>query len=301
MKQLNLKLKSELGTVQTQIFINPFNLVTRAGVNSWKDFLFYTMEINKIYNEDCLLTMDKLVSKVDAIITSPPYNTARTGANERAFKNYENRYDIHLDNKTDNEYIDWSVSLFNGYDKILKQNGTVLYNISYSSENTALIWKFVSGIIEKTNFITADVIVWKKNSAIPNNVSHNKLTRICEFIFVFVRKNELDTFFMNKKVTGISDSRQKYYENKFNFIEAPNNDRSNGLNKATFSSVLVRSLLLLYTKPGDLVYDSFMGTGTTANACVIENRNYLGSELSAEQCRYAEKRLSDKMSQSQLF
>jgi len=34
MKQLNLKLQTELGTVQTQTFINPFNLITRAGVNS---------------------------------------------------------------------------------------------------------------------------------------------------------------------------------------------------------------------------------------------------------------------------
>jgi len=50
MKQLNLKLKSELGTVQTQIFINPFNLVTRAGVNSWKDFLFYD-RIPKVFRK----------------------------------------------------------------------------------------------------------------------------------------------------------------------------------------------------------------------------------------------------------
>ena len=33
------------------------------------------MEINKIYNEDCLLTMKKLDGKVNAVITSPPYNT----------------------------------------------------------------------------------------------------------------------------------------------------------------------------------------------------------------------------------
>ena len=260
------------------------------------------MGINKIYNEDCLLTMQGLESKsIDSVITSPPYNTSRVSNSERARKENEARYDIHLDNKTDVEYLDWSIELFNGYDKILKPNGSVLYNISYSSENTDLIWKFVAEIINKTNFTTADTIIWKKDSAIPNNTSHNKLTRICEFVFVFARKNELDTFFMNKEVTSVNSTCQKYYENKFNFIDAKNNDGSNDLNKATFSSEFVRKLLLLYTKPNDLIYDSFMGTGTTAEACIIEKRNYIGSELSVQQCKYAEKRLGIRISQPTLF
>ena len=257
---------------------------------------------NKIFCEDCFETMSNMDNgSIDAIITSPPYNTARTGTNDRAFKNYENRYDIHLDNKTDKEYLQWSVDIFNYYDKILKPNGAILYNISYSSENTDLIWKFVAEIINKTPFTTADTIIWKKDCAIPNNVSHNKLTRICEFVFVFARKKEIDTFTMNKSITSVSKTGQKFYENKFNFIDAPNNDGSNNLNKATFSSDFVRHLLLLYTKEGDLIYDSFMGTGTTAEACVIEKRNYIGSELSQEQCRYAEKRLGIRISQPTLF
>jgi DNA modification methylase len=59
--------------------------------------------------------------------------------------------------------------------------------------------------------------------------------------------------------------------------------------------------LLLYTKENDLIYDSFMGTGTTANACIIEKRNYIGSEISEEQCKYAEKRLNIRISQPELF
>lgn len=259
------------------------------------------MEINKIYNEDCFVTMLNMDKKIDAIITSPPYNTSRCTNSERALKENEARYDIHLDNKTDIEYLDWSVNLFFAYDKILKENGTILYNISYSSENTDLIWKFVAEIINKTNFTTADTIVWKKDSAIPNNTSHNKLTRICEFIFVFVRKNELDTFFMNKEITSTNLNGQNYYENKFNFIDARNNDGTNNLNKATYSTELVRKLILIYTKENDLIYDSFMGTGTTANACIIEKRNYIGSELSDEQCKYAEKRLGKSKSKLTLF
>lgn len=264
-------------------------------------------ETNKIYNEDCIVTMKNslLPQSIDSIITSPPYNTARTGTNERAFKNYENRYDIHLDNKTDEEYLQWSVDLFNGYDNILKPNGSVLYNISYSSENTDLIWKFVAEIIYKTKFTTADTIIWQKDCAIPNNVSSNKLTRICEFVFVFARKTELHTFFMNKRITSVSKTGQNFYENKFNLIKAKNNDGSNDFNKATFSSEFVRKILSLYTKPNDLIYDSFMGTGTTAIACIMENRKFVGSELSENQCMYANKRIADlikiKEQQTSLF
>jgi DNA modification methylase len=258
-------------------------------------------KINTIYNEDCFETIKQMPKIIDVVLTSPPYNTSRVSNSERARKENEARYDIHLDNKTDAEYLDWSVDLFKGYDKILKQNGTVLYNISYSSENTDLIWKFVAEIINKTNFTTADTIVWKKDSAIPNNTSHNKLTRICEFVFVFVRKTELDTFFMNKSVTSCNDKGQKYYENIFNFIDAKNNDGSNDLNKATFSSEFARKLLKMYAQPNATIYDSFMGTGTTAESCIIEKMNFVGSELSKAQCDYASKRLNIRISQPTLF
>ena len=258
-------------------------------------------KINTIYNEDCFETMKRMPKIIDVILTSPPYNTARVSNSERSLGNYEGRYDIHLDNKTDAEYLEWSVALFNEYDKILKQNGTILYNISYSSENTDLIWKFVAEIINRTNFTTADTIIWKKDSALPNNVSHNKLTRICEFVFVFARKTELDTFFMNKNITSTNDKGQKYYENVFNFIDAKNNDGSNNLNKATFSSEFVRKLLIIYAKSNANIYDSFMGSGTTAESCIIEKLNFIGSEISKAQCEYAVKRLNIRISQPTLF
>ena len=47
-----------------------------------------------------------------------------------------------------------------------------------------------------------------------------------------------------------------------------------------------------YTDWNDIVYDSFIGTGTTAVACtLLNNLNYIGSELSAEQCSFAESRI----------
>ena len=252
------------------------------------------VEKNKIYNEDCLITMKKLENKVDAIITSPPYNIIRPNSLDRG-------YDIYKDDKTNDEYIEWTLNIFNNYNSILKKDGIVLYNMSYGTENTILMSLTIADIIRKTNFTLADIIVWKKTTATPNNVSHNKMTRIVEYIYVFCRKDEFYTFNCNKEKLNERESGQSIYENIYNFISAKNNDLSNELNKATFSTELVRKLLLLYTKENDLVYDSFMGTGTTANACIIENRNYIGSEISKQQCEYAEKRLIPLKQQQKLF
>lgn len=249
-----------------------------------------------LYNEDCFLTMENIVKehkKVDVILTSPPYNTARTVKTQKAMDTYNNRYDIYLDSKTTDEYADWTLKLFEAYDSILKENGVILYNISYGSEQPNDMWNAIAKLISESNFMIAEQIVWKKKSALPNNVSPNKLTRICEPVFVFVRKSEYKTYNANKKVKSIrKDTGQKYYENIFNFIEAPNNDGANKLNKATFSSDLCKQLLTIYAQENAIVYDSFMGTGTTAVACKEMNLNCIGSELSKAQYEFSIERLN---------
>jgi DNA modification methylase len=219
-------------------------------------------KLNKIFNEDCFVTMEKFNKEIDVILTSPPYNTSRTDKYSMSKDKYNSRYIDFLDNKTDQEYIDWTVDLFNSYEKIIKTNGCVLYNLSYSSENTHLIWLTVAEIIKQTNFTVADTIVWKKKSAIPNNRSSNKLTRITEYVFVFCRKEEFKTFKTNKKaVSVIEKTGQKNYENIYNFVEAKNNDGTCSLNKATFSSDLCKKLLYIYAPKNAVIYDSFMAQG----------------------------------------
>lgn len=254
--------------------------------------------IIEIFNEDCITTMDKMIKdnvKCDLVLTSPPYNTCRLSKTQKSFDNYNNRYDIHLDNMTDEEYCNWTVDIFNHYDKILNKNGCVLYNMSYGNENPNTMWLAISDILRKTNFMIADTIIWKKRSALPNNVSHNKLTRIIEYVFVLCRKDEYKTFNCNKKVKSYNSKGQKYYENIFNFVEAKNNDGTNPYNKATYSTELCEKLLNIYAKEGNTIYDSFMGTGTTAVACVKLNMNCYGSELSKNQCDFAIERIKNEI------
>ena len=266
------------------------------------------MEINKIYNEDCLKTMDKMDRDfIDCIITSPPYNISKNkmrdnGLKVNAHSRYKsgNFYDEYNDNLTEREYLDFTINLFNKYNKVLKKGGCVIYNMSYNKSNPNLMNLAISEVIKNTNFNIQDILIWKKPYSIPYPMSNKRLRRICEFIYIFIKKDSLNEFEMNKKIINIENGKN-VYETIDNYIEAINNDGSNELNKATFSTELVRKLIKIYNKKDSIIYDSFMGTGTTANACIIEGMNFVGSELSKKQCEYANKRIQKELNQTKLF
>jgi site-specific DNA-methyltransferase (adenine-specific)/modification methylase len=257
------------------------------------------MELNKIYNEDCLITMKDNIDKncVNVILTSPPYNmTKRKGG----YADKQKRYDEYEDWKNEDEYVKWTINIFNSFNNILKENGVVLYNFSYSIENPSLPYRIVCEILNNTEFTIADTIVWKKGTAIPHPASYNRLNRIYEFVYVFCRKKELLTFETNKEVVKTSPKGQNYYEIIDNFIIARNNDGSNPYNKATYSTELCDKLLGIYAKDKSIVYDPFMGTGTSAMSCLKRDLKYIGSELSLNQIEYFNERLLNKQIQKEL-
>ena len=251
---------------------------------------------NKIFNEDCFATMERMKAnggKVDCVLTSPPYNmTKRKGGYADT-----GRYDVYQDWKSEEEYIQWTIDLFNGFNDILNKDRVVLYNFSYSIENPALPYKLVSSIIEKTDFTLIDTIIWKKKNGLPFPANGKRLCRIWEYVFVFVRKGEVETYVNNRRVNSVSEKTgQKYYEAIYNYVDAANNDGKCPLNQATYSSELCLKLMDIYCLDGYVVYDPFMGTVTTAVACVKRGGgiSYIGSEISEKQCEFAEKRIEEE-------
>lgn len=255
------------------------------------------MHLNKIYNMDCVDGLKQMVTdgnKVDCILTSPPYNIIRPNQNDRG-------YDLYNDGMSNDEYCDWIVSLFNLFDRILNKEGKIIWNMSYGSENTECMNLTIADILRKTNFTLADILIWRKSSAYPNDMSKNKLTRICEFVYVFCRRSEFNTFNTNKRITSVRPTGQNNYENIFNIFEAANNDVATKLNKATFSTDFVTKLLEIYCNKAETVLDPFMGTGTTAVACKRRGNKYIGFELSANQCEYADNWLNNTKTIASLF
>ena len=247
----------------------------------------------EIYKGDCLKVMDELIEKcikVDSVITSPPYNISRKNGDD-----YSTKYGTYKDTLDNKEYIEWQTSLFNKIDLILNKNGVILYNINYGGENTDTLWLLLASIINNTNFTIIDQIAWKKKTAIPNNVSGRALTRIVENIFVIARKSELNTFMSNKKIISVSKSNQNIYENVYNFIEAPNNDKGEWckIHKATYSVDLCEKLINMYVNKNKTILDPFMGSGTTGVACKHLNRNFIGIELDKDYFNIAKKRIDE--------
>lgn len=209
-----------------------------------------------IYCEDCLETMKKRISEnsVDMILTSPPYNINR----------HDFQYDKYKDKKDSEEYSNFILNVFHSFEKILKLNGVIIWNWSFGNSNISQFFILLSKIITETDFELKDRIIWKKNCAMPDNLTPNKLTRIVEDVFIFGRKGQ--TINTNKRQSSVRKSGQKMYKPIYNFIEAKNNDGLNNLNKAIFSTELVIKLLDIYGKKEMYLFDPFIGTGTTAVA-----------------------------------
>ena len=263
----------------------------------------------QVRNEDCLTTINKIKEqgkKINLVITSPPYNKSRHSSQSKKMKQmetYNSMYDGYDDTMDNEDYYNWQCNIINKIDEILSENGVILYNLSYSNENPDCMWGLIENIRHKTNFMIAEQITWLKKSALPQNVSHNKLTRLTEYIFVLCRKSEYKTYITNKKVTKENSKGQKYYENIYNVIKAPNNDGPCNLNKATFSSDMVLELLKIYARPNSIIYDPFMGTGTTGigvekygNGCIC-----IGSEISEKQVEYSKERLNKFLDDNNLL
>ena len=253
------------------------------------------LELNKIYNEDCFDTMKKMEDKsINLILTSPPYNmTKRKGGYADS-----GRYDVYKDWKTEEEYLEFTKNAFDEFNRIVVDNGVVLYNFGYSIENPALPYKLVTHIVTNTNWRLVDTICWKKSSGLPFPANKCRLSRTWEYIFVFSKSGMENDFFIDKGIASVSSkTKQTYYNVFYNFIDAKNNDaKTSKINQATFSSELVIKLLNLYADSNDfIVYDPFMGTGTTAVGCILSNKhpNFIGSEISDEQVKYSLNRIEE--------
>lgn len=249
------------------------------------------VRLNTIYNENCFITMDNMVSanfKVDTILTSPPYNmTKRKGGYADT-----GRYDVYEDWKNEKDYLQWTIDLYNKFDLILKPKRSIIYNFSYSIENPSLPYKLISEVEKNTVFRLVDTIIWKKKCGLPFPANGKRLSRNWEFVFVFAREREMNTYENNRRIKSISASTgQKYYEAIYNFVDAPNNDGKCPYNQATYSSELCDKLLNIYAQDSWIVYDPFMGSGTTAVACRRRGLNYIGSEISENQYNYANERI----------
>jgi len=242
---------------------------------------------NEIYCGDTVKTMEEIAdNSINLILTSPPYLASIRKDNHK----YPGASDQIKDNQTIKDYLDWMIEIFTQYERILKKDGVLAFNFSYTTFNPSLPYDLINEVFKHTGFRIYDTIAWKKKSAMPVSGHPNRVTRIVEMVYIFAKT---PTFTANKSISTISKTGQKYFNNYYNFLEAKNNDGKVDGHEATFSTEFAKFFIDLYSKEGDIVLDNFSGTGTTACTAKRMNRRYIGIDLVEKYCEYARNRISN--------
>ena len=255
------------------------------------------METNKVHNENCLDTMSRMENNfIDLTVTSPPYDNLRT----------YNGYCFDFENVAKELY------------RVTKQGGVVVWVVgdatingseSGTSFRQALYFKEIG-------FNLHDTMIWHKNNPTPQ-IKTKRYTQCWEYMFIFSKGivntcNYIfeDCLHAGKKTyrTGDSEFRKQSSDAKKGLITQTNNTKilknlwttnvgtpvANKFTKkhpAIFPEQLANDHIISWSNEGDLVYDPFMGSGTTAKMSILNNRNWIGSEISLEYCDIIKERL----------
>jgi DNA modification methylase len=238
--------------------------------------IYDTLQPNTIYHEKCEETMSRMPDGyVDLTITSPPYNAGnRSGIGDDMYNEY-------CDDLSQQEYEAW---LFRVIDELLRVTKRhVFLNIQMLGNNKLTVLEIFGRYKHKIK----DRMVWNKNIA-PPHISPGVMNSKFEDRIILSNINPHSKKFddaiwnqgsFNNVIEGRNASSNKYAK----------------FNKATFPSYLPRTILNHFGTKDDLVYDPFTGTGTTPEACIIEQRSYIGSEMDGDQCKITNQRLINEV------
>jgi len=242
------------------------------------------LEINKIYNVDCIDGLKNTEdNSIDLIFTSPPYNIGI-------------EYDIYKDNLDWIEYYNWCEKWLTECLRVLKSDGRIAINhyISMRKDgvNTSPLSEFYN-IMKNIGFKHYSMLVWMDNTISAGtawgswlSASSPNIMNPYEGVLIMYK----DQWKKNSK--GISDIEKEDFINlSHGLIKA--RPETKGLTKANFSESFASKIIKMLSYQEDLILDPFIGSGTTAKVAKDNNRNFIGFELSPSYCEIAEKRLNN--------
>ena len=227
------------------------------------------IELNKIYNEDCLDGMKRIPDgSVDLIVTDPPYliNYSRHVKGHR----FENK--ILNDNNPEliSKYIKECY-------RILKNNSAMYMFASHKTVD------FFKQELEDTGFNVKNMIIWDKQRQGMGDTST-----------VFGFQYEL-IFFVSK---GQPKIRGKRLSDIWSFPKVVGRNQVHQNQKPI---ELIERCVTKHSNEGDVVFDGFLGSGTTAIACLNTNRNFIGFELDKGYFDIATKRIEEHKQQLEMI
>ena len=263
------------------------------------------MELNKIYNEDCLDTMAKMPDNfINLTVTSPPYD------NLRQYNGYS----------FDFESI--AKELF----RVTKQGGVVVWIVgdeTVKGSETGTSFKQAL-FFKEIGFNLHDTMIYQKSNPIP--IQHNRYQPCFEYMFILskgkhnafnpimentvnpsgkltITQREKDGSKNHGSGYGYKRNSKRYRHNVWKYNVGKNQTTKDSVafeHPAIFPEQLANDHIISWSNEGDLVYDPFMGSGTVAKMCILNNRNWIGSEISSEYCEIIEERIKKAITAKQL-
>lgn len=232
-----------------------------------------------IYNEDCLATMGRMGDEsIDLVVTSPPYD------NLRKYNGYSFDFE----------------SVAKELWRTIKPGGVVVWVVgdaTIQGSETGTSFKQAL-FFKELGFNLHDTMIWEKTGRLP---TQDRYYAIFEYMFIFSKgKPKAMNFIVDhqnvksgqvrQKDATINKGEHKKGSGTFltkEFSRRPNiwklHNRGNGTSHpAVFPQQLAEDHITTWSNPGDLVYDPFIGSGTTALAALKLGRAQLGSEISRE-------------------
>lgn len=233
------------------------------------------MNSNKIniYNTDCYEHIKKIPdSSIDLILTDPPYNISQYSTGNIKIKGR---------NEINNDIADWDDIVFepkkllNDFKRILKPNGNIFVFTSYNQ-----IGKWHEAF--DSEFDTFQFFVWHKTNPVPKFYKNGFLNS-CEIILCIWDKGHNWNF-----------SKQNEMHN---FFESPICMRperiQNPKHPAQKPIKLLKHIITIASNEGDVVFDPFMGVGSTGVASYLLNRDFIGCEIDESYYNASVKRIED--------
>lgn len=264
------------------------------------------IEINKLYCESNTDTMARMPDGfVDLTVTSPPYD------NLRDYKIYSFDFE----------------SIAKELYRITKQGGVVVWIVGDATiDGSETGTSFRQALFFKeVGFKLYDTMIYEKNSS--SFPASERYEQVFEYMFVLSKgkpktinlikdkKNRwagTSTFgeISNRKQNGELEKKGKKViaefgirTNIFKYSTGAGvsaEDERAFEHPAIFPEKLAKEHIYTWSAKGELIYDPFMGSGTTGKMAVLMDRNYIGSEISREYCDIAEQRISLHKSQQRL-
>ena len=218
------------------------------------------MEINKIYNMDCLEGIRKIPDcSIASIITDPPYFLGLTSNGQKGSFS-----DLQI-------CTPFYKELFGEFKRVLKKDGCIYFFTDWRAY--AFYYPIFDSVIGARN-----MLVWNKGSG-----AGSYYTFAHELILYYGR--EISGGGANV-ITGIPG-----------FAAGAKKEDGEKIHPAQKPTKLIRKLIRDSTKEGELVLDCFMGSGTTAISCIREHRNYIGFEICENNYEVCMKRIGREKSQ----